>query len=66
MTTTDLRNHLIAIIVKGAARGNGGPITTAQAEKILDALISSDDHPCWDEIREGREQMHHVIDGYLR
>lgn len=66
MQTTQIRAHLTAIIVKGAARGKGGPITTEQAGEILDALISSDDHPCWGEIREGREQMQAVITGYLR
>ena len=66
MQTTEIRAHLTAIIVKGSARGNGVTLTDAEAAEVLDGMIASDEHPAWDTIREGREQMQAVISGYLR
>lgn len=66
MQTTEIRAHLVEIVTKGSARGDGATYTPAEAEAALDRMIASDDAADWNDIRVGREQMQQVIVGYLR
>lgn len=65
MNRHDLRGELVAILTKAIARGDAPEhASAANAERVLDELVASDDAPAWADVRVGREQLALVIAVY--
>jgi len=64
MSKAVLREELITIIVKAAARGKGNgsvPVDAEYAATILDALVADDSAPEWDACVAGQATLRKVV-----
>lgn len=62
MSKAVLREELITIIIKAAARGKGNyPVGPVEAASILDSLVADDSAPEWDACVAGQATLRKVV-----